>query len=111
MQSEMMEILNEYIKITELQNDVLVTIETGKIDRNTLDHLINEKTRLIKRIEKVKQFVANDELGEVALKIEEIKKLDDRNIKDFREKTQNIKVMLDDLKIKKKNFETYRKNL
>ncbi len=107
----MMEILNEYIKITELQNEIAISIETGKIDRNTLDHLINEKTRLIKRIEKVKQFVTNDEMGEVALKIEEIKKLDDRNIKDFREKTKNIKVMLDDLKIKKKNFETYRKNL
>lgn len=107
----MMEILNEYIKITELQNDVIVTIETGKIDRETLDHLINEKTRLIKRIEKVKQFVTNDEMGEVALKIEEIKKLDDRNIKDVREKSQKIKVILDDLKIKKRNFETYRKNL
>jgi cystathionine beta-lyase family protein involved in aluminum resistance len=107
----MMEILNEYIRITELKNDVIGTIEAGKIDRETLDHLINEKTRLIKRIEKVKQFVADDEIGEVALKIEEIKKLDDRNIKNFREKTKNIKVILDDLKIKKKNFETYRKNL
>jgi arginine deiminase len=107
----MMEILNDYTRITELQNDVIETIEKGKIDRETLDHLINEKTRLIKRIEKVKQFVTDDEIGQVALKIEEIKKLDDRNVNDFREKTKNIKVILDDLKIKKRNFETYRKNL
>lgn len=107
----MMEILNEYIRITEQQNHLILNSLDGEIDRETLDSLLADKSRVIKRIDHVKQFLTNEELGEVAIKIEEIKKLDSKNIQDYKQNAQKIRVILDDLKIKKKNFETYRKNL
>lgn len=80
MQNKMLELLDEYIRITQGLNDAMMDYDDdGNMNRKKLDFLISEKTRLVKRIEKVKQFVSKDELGEVGIKLEQIKKLDDKN--------------------------------
>lgn len=106
----MTELLDEYIKLTELQYRQANKPEED-FDMKELEQLIEKRGKILKRIETVKQYFTNEDMKTMALKIEKMKRLDDRNDKAFKEYSKKIRIILDDLKKKKKNFETYRKNL
>lgn len=110
MQSEILELLDKYIRVTELQYRQANKSEED-FDMEELERLIEERGKILKRIEVVKQYLTDEDLKSIALKIEKMKRLDDRNVKAFREHSKRIRVILDDIKKRKKNLETYRKNL
>lgn len=106
----MMNLLDDYIRLTELQYRQANKPEED-FDMEELERLIEERGKVLKRIETVKQYLTDEDKNSMALKIEKMKSLDDRNEKSYKEKSKRIRVILDDIKKRKKNFEAYRKNL
>jgi hypothetical protein len=106
----MIELLDDYIRVTELQYRQANKPEEN-FDMEELEKLIEERGKILKRIETVKQYLTDEDLKTMSTKIEKMKRLDDRNEKAFKEYSKRIRVKLDNMKKRKSNFQAYRKNL